>query len=247
MKLRKFTNQGLEEFINILLIVEGTTSTPDQLSSLLISPAHTDIISPEIEVEKKTFGSRLKAAEYLRDTIRGAEMEEDLLQDGSLWAWLSALYFEELCSRGRGGVMKPGDVSRWIPDSDYRNYYRHLLRGPYSTLETCHDSPHDAALLLYQPLSKPGDFYEQLAARQEFITNPAIVKTATALYFDFEAGMHKRGAQSRKRKGHHRRFIAILDQFDLTYDLYSLSAESLIDMLPAEFDRWKSKVNGHGK
>ena len=34
------------------------------------------------------------------------------------------------------------------------------------------------------------------------------------------------------------RFIDVLDQLYMTYDVYGMSAEELMKLLPAEFDRW---------
>jgi hypothetical protein len=35
------------------------------------------------------------------------------------------------------------------------------------------------------------------------------------------------------------RFIDIIQQLDLTYDLYSMSGEEILALLPPEFDKWK--------
>jgi hypothetical protein len=36
------------------------------------------------------------------------------------------------------------------------------------------------------------------------------------------------------------RFINIIQQLDLTYDLYSLGGEEILALLPPEFDKWKN-------
>jgi hypothetical protein len=37
------------------------------------------------------------------------------------------------------------------------------------------------------------------------------------------------------------RFIDVVQQLDLNFDLYSMNAEALIGLLPSEFDAWKPK------
>jgi hypothetical protein len=96
-------------------------------------------------------------------------------------------------------------------------------------------------LFLNGPLDELPDFTEQLSSRLELITNRAIVEAATQLYFDLQNERPKRGAASTKRKpGTLRRFVDLMRQLDLTYDLYSLDHNELLKLLPKEFDLWHS-------
>jgi hypothetical protein len=81
--------------------------------------------------------------------------------------------------------------------------------------------------------------YLELAKRQELITNPAVVSAATRLYYDPSKGRLKRSG-ARGAPGTVRRFAEILTQLDVVWDLYSMSAEELIAMLPPEFDRFRA-------
>jgi hypothetical protein len=75
---------------------------------------------------------------------------------------------------------------------------------------------------------------EQLASRQQIVTNPAIMQTATSYFVDPVTGQQRRSANS-KGPGGARRFVDVLNQFDVTWDLSSLPADSLRAMLPPEF------------
>jgi hypothetical protein len=75
---------------------------------------------------------------------------------------------------------------------------------------------------------------EQLASRQQIVTNPAIMRTATNYFVDPATGQQRRSA-NRKGAGGARRFVDVLNQFDVTWDLSSLSADGLRAMLPPEF------------
>jgi hypothetical protein len=52
-----------------------------------------------------------------------------------------------------------------------------------------------------------------------------------------EGAAPKRGVLTRTRPGNLRRLIAVIDQFDLTYDLYATSPDDILTLLPPEFDR----------
>ena len=133
-----------------------------------------------------------------------------------------------------------GEEARFIPGAASWRYYRHLLAGPYRIFQRHRDC---AKLLLSGPLSKPGDCPEQLASRQEFIQNPGIIGAASILYYDGDKQRPRRGAASTKRKpGTLRRFVDVVQQLDLTYDLYSMQPTEILTILPREFDSWRGQA-----
>lgn len=58
------------------------------------------------------------------------------------------------------------------------------------------------------------------------------------LYYDFVRDKPKPGATSRRVPGNLRRLIDVINQFDVTYDVYSMDAAELAALLPSEFRRW---------
>ena len=99
--------------------------------------------------------------------------------------------------------------------------------------------------LLASPPHSPGDVVEQLASRQEYVTNNTVMQVATILYVSPE-GRIKAGAagggRGGGRPGNVRRFVDFLNQLDLTWDLYGLEVDTLLDMLPSEFDRFRPQA-----
>ena len=81
---------------------------------------------------------------------------------------------------------------------------------------------------------------EQVASRQEYISCHPVLETLDRLYYVEEGGLGriKRGATDRTRDGSLRRFVAFLQQIDATYNLYGLTCEKILDLLPPEFDDW---------
>jgi hypothetical protein len=224
----------LTEFLDSL-----RTNAPQGVPTAILTYSETsEPIGVNVEIELQTFGTRFMAAQYLNDRFTAGGLQ-DVERDCGLWAWLALFYFDELCPAGAGGRRKPGEQARWVPDvNNYQRYYRHLLAGPYRIYRAHRDDPCRAMALLCGPLDRPGDIVEQLASRQEIVTNRGIMACATRLYIDPASNRPKRGAGS-KGAGSPRRLADVLNQFDVTWDLYSLSAEGLLGLLPGEFDRFR--------
>ena len=124
--------------------------------------------------------------------------------------------------------------------SGYPNGHRHLIGGAY-VVYTVYDLGEDISqLLLSTPPYIESKFNHELATRQSFITNKGIMEAAFRLYFDPSLKKPKRGAQLKKKApGTLYRFIDVIQQLDLNYDLYSMTGNEIISILPAEFDKWK--------
>lgn len=238
MKLRRLTPEGIAQFTTYLtnLKAEPTLEPP---TYLLTEQGSSQAIPAEVDVEDITFATRFDAAAYLdaKLTASGLVSPE---RDAGLWAWLALFYFDQLCPRGKGGARKVGEYARYIAAMEnFQRFYRHLLLGPFMIYRAHGDQPPRARGVLATAVNSPGDIVEQLASRQELITNRAVMGVVTALYVDNETGTLKRGSGG-KGVGSPRRLADILNQFDLTYDLYALSTASLVAMLPKEFGRFKN-------
>jgi hypothetical protein len=234
MNLRRLNDEGIVQFSEFLDSLNGDYPRPYP-SLLLTDPLVVEEVFPIIEIQKQHFLNRFAAAEYLFKLFKGSDMKS-LDSDKGLWAWLALYFFNDICPPDTKGGHKPGERARWILEpSAWRHYYRHLLAGPFHVYSAYSDHPGRVMIVLCGTLDKPGDMYEQLASRQEIITNGEMMEVATSLYFDSTQQRPKRGATNRKRRGNVRRFVDILNQYDVTYDLYSLRAKDIIQLLPDEF------------
>ena len=231
MKLCSFNTGGINRFEQFL---SSEARGTEDLHAFLGAPGLSTAVSPEIEVEARSFVNRFAAGEYLH-SLFGDSNIFNLDEDRGIWAWLSAFFFDQLCPVGT----KPGMEYRWVPAvNSFRNYYRHLLAGPYFIYRAHQDNPQLALAVLATPLHRPGDIVEQLASRQELVTNHSVMAAATRLYIG-EDGLPKPRAAGRGA-GSARRLADVLTQLDLTWDLYDLSTEKLLELLPAEFDEFKT-------
>ncbi|HBB86664.1 MAG TPA: hypothetical protein DC047_03505 [Blastocatellia bacterium] len=236
MIIKRFNKLGLERFNDFLDSLTGEEPLPVP-SPILEDPHTTEDLPNAIEIKMQTFASRLEAARYLYDLLADSGIPE-LDRDRGIWAWLSLYFFDQLCPVDKSGKRKPGDRARWIPaTSNFRKYYRHLLAGPFRIYRTHRDNPDRALALLSGPLSKPGEIAEQISARQELVTNRAVVELATNLYIDRSTRRPRRGAAG-KGPGSARRLADVLQQFDVTWNLYMMEALDLMGMMPQEFSKF---------
>jgi hypothetical protein len=209
--VRRLTEAGIARFTEFLKRVsDGEVLDPPV--HLLYDNDASEALLGTAEVEPVVLDTKLMAAKYLRrqlDSLDRSEVDNNV----GLWTWLSLYFFDQVCPATVGGRRDPGELVR-------REFAR---------------------VFLYGPLPEHGDFSEQLASRMQIITNRALIEAVDRLYFDRTAngvGRPKRGALTRSRPGNLRRLVAVIQQFDLTYDLYAMSADEIIRLLPKEFRRW---------
>jgi hypothetical protein len=161
--------------------------------------------------------------------------------DRGLWTWLALYFFDQLCPSGSDGKRKLDKEYRYVLSSDYRHYYRHLVRTPWQ-LSRDH-GPNSRFLLLAtndgtDPLRRHGDILEQLGGTQSIIRSRPIIAEASRLYSDPLSGRPKKGAAG-KGGGSIRRFARVLRQLDLTFDPELMPLGGLSAILPVEFEGWK--------
>jgi hypothetical protein len=194
-------------------------------------------MQPNIEIKKRAFATRLEAGAFLYEKLQPISYSQ-VERNTGLWSWLALYYFDQLCPARADGSRKVGEDCRYLLELDYRRYYRHLLLGPYIVYRLYGEN---APLLLWEPLEQMSEPYRELSCRQSLLMNKGVIDAANVLYYDRKRAQTKRGAGvKRPRAGSLRRFIDVIQQLDLTYDLYSMTAEQVLDLLPSEFNEWRS-------
>jgi len=242
LKIRNLTNKGLAQFRGYLAdLRQGSTAAPP--AGLLQDPVFSAPLKWEAEVEQRGFETRLQLAQYLAAVLDDAE-QDGLENDIGLWSWLSLFYFDQVSPAEENGRRKPGRDYRHILEPGYPNGHRHLLAGAWLVYSVYGLGETLSRLLLWTPLHLESKFHHQLAGRQTLITNQGILDAANKMYFNESLNKPKRGALMEKNSpGTLLRFIDVVQQLDLTYDLYSMSGAQILALLPAEFDKWKKDQN----
>lgn len=240
MKLRRFNDNGLAEFREKLLAMK-TDPTLEPPWHLLDDARFTAPAAIGSDVERTALTTRMEAAVAM-NALLGDRPPPGTDRNTGLWSWLALFHFDSICPPDEMGRRKVGAAHRYILEgANHKTYYRHLLLGPYLILRAHRDEPERAIVLLCQPPGAPGDIVEQLASRQEIVTNPVMMRVATELYYDPATGSPRRGASS-KNRGSARRLAEVTDQFDVTWDLFAVPWHSLLAKLPAEFNRFRPQA-----
>jgi hypothetical protein len=236
MNIRRFNDRGLAVFRIFLDEVKAdpTLSVPP---NLLEDNALTDIVSTKVDITSRVLTTRMEAGIFLLELVEkiGLSTPE---KDVGFWSWMALVFFESLCPVDRAGRRKMGDKSRCILELRHDRFYRHLLLGPFLIVRAHKDNPERAVALLNNPPSTPGDISEQFSSRLEQITNKALVELLSKLYFDPIHKIIKRGAAG-KGGGSVRRLSMLMNQLDLTYYLYGMTAEAISALLPKEFEKFR--------
>lgn len=236
MKLRKLKDSGIQKMSSYLDSCK-TESSPQYPEEILTDPTFSDAVS-DVEIEPRAFNNKIEISSYLYGLFVEAGLI-DVATNSGLWCWLSLYYFEQLCPKVRGGRFNPGARPRWIPSGDWKTYYRHLLAGPYRVYSFHRDKPERTMALLCGSINQQGEVFEQIASRLELVTNKNLVEAITRLYYDPNAGKNKRGSGG-SGGGSPRRLAEVISQFNLTWDLYSMTTDEFTELLPPEFDKFKN-------
>lgn len=237
MKLRRLTTNGVARWRTLLDEVH-TADFDERRRALTVDSTVTEELDGMVSFDETTLASRFAIAVHLDQVVRKAGVM-DPERDSGLWSWLALAAFEQLCSRGKDRLWKTNKWYRWVfQPLDYKVYYRHLLAGPYVILRANSDDPARAAAVLCGAVGNPGEAVEQIASTQAFVASRGVMSAATRLYYDDGTKALKRGAGG-KGPGAPRRFVAFLNQLDLTWDLFTLTGEEILDMLPSEFGRFR--------
>ena len=236
--VRKLTEKGMAAFKDHLARLRNKPTVPPPFH-LLIDPAASAPIDTDIWIAPIPFRSRLELARYL-DDILGPIAGDDLESDRNLWAWMALFFFDQTCPIEKTGLRKPGKDYRHLLEPGYPNGHRHLVAGAYLVYSIYGLGEKLCRLLLWTPLHVESHYHHPLAVRQTLITNRGVLEAAHLLYFNESGNRPKRGVMGdKKTPGTLLRFIDVLQQLDLTYDLYSMSGRQIVNLLPPEFDRWK--------
>lgn len=234
--VRRFTDLGTRRFRKFFhKRVEGSeTPIPNEL---LTGENTSEPLSYAKEIQERTFASRYDFGEYLVDVFENCPTQK-IAEDAGLWNWLTAFYFEHLFPSPRGAKEETRYVFR---RRDRLKWYRHLVRTNWDLVRTHGEI---AKLVLSGSINELGDEIEQLVSRQDFRANRPLLEAATSLYYiEAEDGVGKLAKGARDKDpatGTIRRFITVMQQLLLTHDIYAMSPEVIVELLPDEFDRWRS-------
>ena len=229
--LRKLNARGIAKFREHLADIRAGDAFHSN-PALLYVDEYSVAVQPRIEIEQQRFKSKLDAAVFLTKLLAPIESPR-LANDAGLWSWLSLYLFDQLAPVRPDGRRRPREDYHYIPD---RRTERHLLVGAYTAYRMHGER---ARLLLHPPVHQHGRFLFDLVSRRDLITNRGLVELTDRLYWNAKTKRPRRGASNENQPGSLRRLIAVVQQLDFNYDLYGMSADEILTLLPREFDAWR--------
>lgn len=232
MKLRRFTPDGLQAFREFLAKCRRQLDT-EVPTDLLEHRSLTEVISPECQVAMNYFETKREAAHYLHSVLAPLSMET-VSKDAGLWSWLSMLYLDSLCSADGGTHLVKNDYYYVFEPNASRHWYRHLLFVSWRILQL---APKYNRLFLTSRLSTLDQITERTMSRLFLTRIPCMFELLDRLYWDDLQNRPRKGiTDMRERPGNLRHRLPIrIRQLEKTYDLMSLTADRLLELLGEEF------------
>lgn len=244
MLLRRFTPAGLERFEEWL----DSSTAVSPLSDILCCAASSEPISGltvdiDLSVLPKSC-SRLQFAKMIVSHLPTLEEQSLLVDDKYAGAYLVAARFDLFAAH---------DGTKWILNKKHRyvpalqsgsTWFRHPIAS-VSLYQACGD---DAEMFLSGPTLEHPDLLEQVLSRPVIASNREMMRALSRLYWDSSrrefTGPEVTSAANPLPDGCLRRFVGkggFVDRFRATYDFHSMTSEQILDLLPAEFDRYKRR------
>lgn len=233
-KLRRFNNAGLHA---LALWLEKRDAANPPLA-LLDDEALTEPWGPDAEIAIKSFKRKYELGVHVLAAL-GPNWEA-ALDDAGLLAWLS-LAFHESTMVNASGKAYLGQPSRHLVAVDnqwssYTHSHRHLVRS--AVFFVGHFGQAAQVFLAGHP-SEHSKIEEQIGSRKTegLPFSKPIAEALYTLYFDPVTLKIRRGAAS-NRAGAIERFVRVIRQLDLTFDIHARSGKELVEILPREFARF---------
>ena len=242
VEIRRLNEKGLEKFA---MDVWGQQPNGEPPYEILHDNEYSEVVifsngnSRQIDSDA-TFSSGKEMVDLL-DSAFGNNVELlEIIDDGGMWAWFSLQFYESLRA-GEPGNWKPAALQRFIPSGGSLRYYRHLVSARYAVWKMYGS---DAMIFLHGEAKKWGDINEQLLSTSPIVTAQSVVKAINTLYYDPDNSKGTKKGAGGKDAGTSRRFRTVFWQLYETYDLRTMDSETILSLLPAEFDRFQPETAG---
>ena len=243
----EMTSEGIQEakeYLSILRDGKRLRTWEKDLDELLSDPVNVTPVYPEILVQRRPFANRREVGEYLQPLLSPMGVGR-IVGNNALWSWLGMFYLGQAARRDTVGNPKPsgGDTAYLLALENVSDVtgYRHRLMAAYY-IRFRHGEK--AWCMLDQPVHQMEHFTAILYGSPVLFNSVGVVELAHLLYADKTSRRYKSGIVGAGRRGNHApgglsRLVSVLNQLYMTYDVYGMAAQQLLDLLPPEFDRWK--------
>jgi hypothetical protein len=245
VEIRRLNEKGLEKFA---MDVWGHQPNGEPPYDILHDDEYSEVVIFSNSNSRKIdsdviFRSGIEMVNLL-DSAFGKNVElTDVIEDEGMWAWLALLYYGNLRAGGPGNWKKAAQP-RFIPSGAGLRYYRHMISGRYAVWKMYGS---DAMVFLHGEANIGGEIGEQIISTSPIVTSHSVVKALNTLYYDPSKSKGFKKGVGGKGGGSARRFRTVFWQLYETYDLRTMDSETILSLLPNEFDRFQPETVGDGE
>jgi hypothetical protein len=235
--LSRFNDAGQAEFELFLDRLREDPYTVPPID-ILTDPQFSEVLTHTVEIDARSFGDSFELAKYLHNALAPLD-PRTYSRDVGMWSWLALLFIDHISPQDDSGKRASRQRAVYVLSRNFsfRSYYRHAVRSAWQSYHV-HGDVSRVLLITATVGALRSDVAEQIGAYADLFGNRAIVKLADRLWLDHTNGLLRRGSGG-KGLGSPRRFVAVLKQLQLTFDLADCATDTLLGLLPPEFDRWK--------
>jgi hypothetical protein len=232
MILRQFRESGVTAFQKWLKKCRDAPRSPLP-SHLLHDDTLTATIPQSGEIDHNQLLTKADAASYL-NSILGDIPEDDVAANAGLWTWLTLFFFDDVCPAKDGIRSVKNDYHYIFEPKNPRHFYRHLL---FISWQIQRIAPKYNRLMLSSPLSSLDKVSTEIMKRLYLTRIPCVFEVLDRLYWDRNRQRPRTGivSASMKQGDLIHRFPIRIRQLEKTYDLFSLNADQLVELLGEEF------------
>jgi len=241
-RLRRFTPDGLglvERRISQL-----SRNLPGAVHDVLYADEYTEVL--DADIGSANFHTRYDMAQYLVVLFGDLRLSlPNLETDSALWSWIAVHWLQDAILNGSSVVPEIGAVHRWIlrPES-WKTYRKHLVAAPFAIMDQHRAEPEITRILLSGSPMAPGGAYDRASANQQIVLSPGALHALTALYVGTNGQIKPGSVRQGDAPGTIPRFIKYLNQLGTTHDIRTIPGPTLLDLLPAEFERFQRSKLG---
>ena len=239
--LRRLTADGIAEAQAFLTRLREQPDADrlrlrERLHDLLFEEPLSLPFNERIVIERRGFENRREAGAYLSERLK--DVIPLVYGDAGMWSWLGMFYFPEIVRVKDGRVLLHADTSSlFLGGRAEQRRYRHYLWSAWRLHEQHGES---VAYMLDQPLTDSGDIARAVFDYPRVFTSAGVIQLILQLYT--QGGRTKRRFSARQGEpGSVRRLPAVLEQLELTYDVYGMVPKALLDVLPDDFRAWTAR------
>lgn len=236
--LRQLTPAGIERAQEFLAnLRENPSGDREPPHELLHGQHYSRPFDEAVRVEPRAFRTRREAGEHLSQAL--APVRHRITDHPGVWSWLGMYYFagaapEKLSPNNMTFLFEPTATSTHGTRSDQQRY-RHYLWGSWRLYE---QHGHDADFILGQSISSWDDITERVSGSRRVFNSIGLVPLILRLYT--QGSGKKRGHVH--NPGGLRHLLRVLPQLELTYDIYGMEPDALLEVLPEPFREWDRRT-----